>query len=53
MIQSSVQKASEIREKIKILGNEIDILRNEYVNKDKDLSVRDLNLRYLFVYIYI
>ncbi|EPZ33889.1 hypothetical protein O9G_002452 [Rozella allomycis CSF55] len=38
MIQASTQKISEMREKVRILGNEVDILRCDLNNKDKDLA---------------
>jgi len=38
LIQSSSQALAEMKEKIKILHNEIDILRNESVAKDKALA---------------
>nr|KAJ3418146.1 hypothetical protein HK105_000281 [Polyrhizophydium stewartii] len=37
-IQSSTQRAAEMKEKIKILSNEIEILRHEIYNKDRELS---------------
>lgn len=37
-IQASAQALAEMKEKIKILQNEVEILRNESVNKDKALS---------------
>lgn len=36
--QASSQSISEMKEKIKILGNEVDILRGEILNKDKLLA---------------
>ncbi|XJO72474.1 hypothetical protein BDV3_003585 [Batrachochytrium dendrobatidis] len=39
-IQSSTQRAAEMKEKIKILSNEIEILRHEIYNKDRELSKR-------------
>mmetsp|Transcript_41285 Transcript_41285/g.78920 ORF Transcript_41285/g.78920 Transcript_41285/m.78920 type:complete len:923 (-) Transcript_41285:213-2981(-) len=38
LIQASSQSISEMKEKIKILGNEVDILRGEILNKDKLLA---------------
>lgn len=38
LIQSSTQALAEMKEKIKILGNEVEILRNESLAKDKALS---------------
>lgn len=35
LIQTSMQKASEMKEKIKILQNEIEILRTAVMQKDK------------------
>eukprot|EP00842_Homolaphlyctis_polyrhiza_P000705 jgi/Hompol1/1635/HPOL_002745-RA len=37
-IQSSTQRAAEMKEKIKILSNEIEILRHEIYNKDREVS---------------
>ncbi len=39
MIQASAQAVAEMKEKIKIVQNEIEILRNESMAKDKSLSV--------------
>ena len=38
MIQTSTQSIAEMKEKLKILGNEIDILRTETLNKEKLLA---------------
>ncbi|KAH9508117.1 hypothetical protein Btru_054756 [Bulinus truncatus] len=38
LIQTSSQKAAEMKEKIKILNNEIEILRTAVMQKDKDLQ---------------
>lgn len=38
LIQSSSQSISEMKEKLKVLSNEVEILRNESANKDKMLS---------------
>jgi len=38
LIQTSTQKAAEMKEKIKILHNEIEILRTAVMQKDKDLQ---------------
>ena len=38
-IQNALQRVSEMKEKIRILINEIEILRHEIVLKDRDLSV--------------
>jgi chromosome segregation ATPase len=38
-IQSSSQRAAEMKEKLKILSNEIEILRQEIFAKDRDLAV--------------
>ena len=35
LIQTSSQKAAEIKEKLKIFDNEIDILRTSVANKEK------------------
>ncbi|KAJ3218441.1 hypothetical protein HDU67_005537 [Dinochytrium kinnereticum] len=37
-IQATTQRAAEMKEKIKILSNEIEILRHEIMNKDRDLT---------------
>ncbi|KAJ3123150.1 hypothetical protein HK098_002149 [Nowakowskiella sp. JEL0407] len=37
-IQATLQRAAEMKEKIKILSNEIEILRHEIMNKDRELS---------------
>ena len=37
LIQTSTQKAAEMKEKIKILQNEIEILRTEVSKKDKSV----------------
>ena len=37
-IQTAKQRAAEMKEKIRILSNEIEILRHEISNKDRDLS---------------
>lgn len=42
LIQTSTQKAAEMKEKIKILQNEIEILRTEVSKKDKELQKRRL-----------
>lgn len=39
LIQTSTQKAAEMKEKIKILQNEIEILRTEVSKKDKSVLV--------------
>ncbi|KAJ3158067.1 hypothetical protein HDU89_000450 [Geranomyces variabilis] len=39
-IQATTQRAAEMKEKIKILLNEIEILRHEIMNKDRDLTTR-------------
>lgn len=36
--QATTQRAAEMKEKIKILSNEIEILRQEIMNKDRELS---------------
>ncbi|CAL1531513.1 unnamed protein product [Lymnaea stagnalis] len=38
LIQTSTQKSAEMKEKIKILNNEIEILRTAVMQKDKDLQ---------------
>mmetsp|Transcript_41716 Transcript_41716/g.50580 ORF Transcript_41716/g.50580 Transcript_41716/m.50580 type:complete len:921 (+) Transcript_41716:130-2892(+) len=38
LIQASSQSISEMKEKLKILGNEVEILRGEIMNKDKLLT---------------
>ncbi|OCT89167.1 coiled-coil domain-containing protein 146 [Xenopus laevis] len=38
LIQTAMQRASELREKIKIIANEMEILRNNVVNKDRQLQ---------------
>lgn len=38
-IQSTSQKAAEMKEKIRILSNEIEILNQELVDRDKELTV--------------
>ncbi|KAJ3312642.1 hypothetical protein HDV04_002784 [Boothiomyces sp. JEL0838] len=40
MIHSSTQRLAEMKEKIKILTNEIEILRHEIAHKDRDLARR-------------
>lgn len=52
LIQTSTQKAAEMKEKIKILQNEIEILRTEVSKKDKSvlnpvLCVVSINLYFL------
>lgn len=42
LIQTSTQKAAEMKEKIKILQNEIEILRTEVSKKDKSVFDRVL-----------
>jgi seryl-tRNA synthetase len=42
LIQSSSQALAEMKEKIRILNNELEILRNEGVSKDKALSKEKL-----------
>ncbi|KAJ3328888.1 hypothetical protein HDU76_009092 [Blyttiomyces sp. JEL0837] len=37
-IQATNQRAAEMKEKIKILSNEIEILRHEIMNKDRELT---------------
>lgn len=37
-IQATNQRVSEMKEKIRILSNEIEILRHEIMNKDRDLQ---------------
>ncbi|KAJ3144973.1 hypothetical protein HK101_002563 [Irineochytrium annulatum] len=37
-IQATTQRAAEMKEKIKILSNEIEILRHEIMNKDRELT---------------
>lgn len=39
LIQTSTQKAAEMKEKIKILQNEIEILRTEVSKKDKSVFI--------------
>ncbi|RKO93586.1 hypothetical protein BDK51DRAFT_24341, partial [Blyttiomyces helicus] len=39
-IQATLQRAAEMKEKIKILSNEIEILRHEIMNKDRELARR-------------
>ncbi|KAJ3296076.1 hypothetical protein HK104_002021, partial [Borealophlyctis nickersoniae] len=39
-IQATMQRAAEMKEKIKILSNEIEILRHEIANKDRELAKR-------------
>jgi hypothetical protein len=39
LIQATVQRAAEMKEKIKILSNEIEILRHEIMLKDRELAV--------------
>ncbi|KAI8998429.1 hypothetical protein BC832DRAFT_235383 [Gaertneriomyces semiglobifer] len=39
-IQVTTQRAAEMKEKIRILSNEIDILRHEIANKDRELAKR-------------
>lgn len=43
LIQSSSQALAEMKEKIRILNNELEILRNEGVSKDKALSKEKLS----------
>ncbi len=38
-IQSTTQKGAEMKEKIRILTNEVEILRQEIINRDQDLVV--------------
>jgi uncharacterized coiled-coil DUF342 family protein len=38
-IQAITQRAAEMKEKIKILSNEIEILRHEIMSKDRELTV--------------
>ncbi|KAJ3111374.1 hypothetical protein HDU96_005763 [Phlyctochytrium bullatum] len=38
LIQATTQRAAEMKEKLKILSNEIEILRHEIMNKDRDLT---------------
>ncbi|KAE8616378.1 hypothetical protein XENTR_v10008787 [Xenopus tropicalis] len=38
LIQTAMQRASELREKLKIFANEMEILRNNAVNKDRQLQ---------------
>ncbi|KAG8439966.1 hypothetical protein GDO86_005944 [Hymenochirus boettgeri] len=38
LIQTATQRASELREKIKICANEMEILRNNVLNKDRQLQ---------------
>merc|ERR1712076_140844 len=42
LIQTSTQKAAEMREKIKILQNEIEILRTAVTQKDRQLQAKRL-----------
>ena len=42
LIQTSTQKAAEMREKIKILQNEIEILRTAVAQKDRQLQKQRL-----------
>jgi len=44
-IQSCTQKSIEMREKVKILANEIEILRNSVVAHDKDLQRAKMRMR--------
>jgi chromosome segregation ATPase len=37
-IQAATQRAAEMKEKIRILSNEIEILRHEIMNKDRELT---------------
>ncbi|KAJ3386772.1 hypothetical protein HDU92_002313 [Lobulomyces angularis] len=37
-IQTTMQRAAEMKEKIRILSNEIEILRHEIMNKDRELQ---------------
>ncbi|KAJ3348828.1 hypothetical protein HDU83_001030 [Entophlyctis luteolus] len=39
-IQATAQRAAEMKEKIKILSNEVEILRHEIMNKDHELTKR-------------
>ena len=39
MIQAAQQQTAELKDKIKIVTNEIDILRQEAVHKDRELAV--------------
>lgn len=62
LIQTSTQKAAEMKEKIKILQNEIEILRTEVSKKDKSvldpvlcvncMCVVSINLYFLIQFIY-
>jgi len=40
MIQSTLQRIAEIKEKVKVLVNETEILRQEIIVKDRELTVR-------------
>jgi len=39
MIQSTLQRIAEMKEKVKVLVNEIEILRQEIIIKDRELTV--------------
>jgi len=39
MIQSTLQRIAEMKEKVKVLVNEIEILRQEIIVKDRELTV--------------
>jgi len=40
MIQSTLQRIAEMKEKVRVLVNEIEILRQEIITKDRELAVR-------------
>jgi peptidoglycan hydrolase CwlO-like protein len=42
MIQSTHQRAAEMKEKLRILSSEIEILRNEVTEKEKELTVGEI-----------
>ena len=49
LIQTSTQKAAEMREKIKILQNEIEILRTAVTQKDRYENMSQLMIKETFV----
>ena len=48
MIQASTQRAAEMKEKVKILQNEIEILRHEAFTKDKFLARSKFELQNMY-----
>lgn len=46
-IQTTMQRASEMKEKIRILSNEIEILRHEITIRERELQVHTPSYLYI------